>query len=309
MPAHAPQRHGGFTLIELLVVIAIIGVLVGLILPAVQMARESARRAQCVNNLKQIGLALHNYEQSVGLLPPGYVTNWLKKQEFGPGFGWGAMILPQMEQGLLFQGLNFDLPIEDPANLTARQVNVSSYYCPSDDPDRLMTARYDPDKVIIPRGSPICDLSSANYAAMFGTGEPGIDGDGLFYRNSAVPYADILDGLSQTIAVGERGHDLGDATWVGSVSNAVLGPPSGYNGTIGRPRTEPGAGMTLGHAGEDKGPGDLRSDPNMYYSRHPGGVNFVFADGHVAFLRTTMDFRVYRSLATRKAGETIPEGY
>ena len=168
-----PSRRRGFTLIELLVVIAIIGVLVGLILPAVQAAREAARRTQCVNHLKQIGLAMHSYEIAAGVLPPGYFTDWYKKQEFGPGWGWGTMILPFMEQGNLYAGMNFALAIEAPENLTSRYSHVAGYLCPSDDPLPRMVARYYPDKGYTPRGTPICEVASGNYAAMFGTGGAG----------------------------------------------------------------------------------------------------------------------------------------
>src|SRR5665647_1254936 len=139
-PMHSlgPRRPRGFTLIELLVVIAIIGVLVGLILPAVQMAREASRRNQCINNLKQMGLAVHNYELAHGSLPAGYITNWYKKQEFGPGWGWGTMLLPHMEQSALYSSFNFDFAIEHPADATARLSYVAVYLCPSDNPNRVM---------------------------------------------------------------------------------------------------------------------------------------------------------------------------
>ena len=304
-----PPRRG-FTLIELLVVIAIIGVLVGLILPAVQMAREAARREQCINNLKQMGLALHTYELSQGVFPPGYVSSGFSgKHEFGPGWGWGAMILPQLEQNALFSSLNFNLAIEAPENLTCRLATLRVYLCPSDNPEKQMTAYNEPDKTALPRGSPICDVATMNYPAMFGTGEPGVDGDGIFFRNSSVAVADIRDGLSSTIAIGERSHLLGDATWVGSVTNAILAPPDTSIANVGRLRAEPGAGMTLGHAGEGKGPGSLGSDCNMYYSRHPNGVNFLFADGHVEFLRTSMNPRIYQAMGTRAGEEVIPGDY
>ena len=113
-----PGRRG-FTLIELLVVIAVIGVLAGLLLPAAQNAREAARRAGCANNLKQVGLGLLNYEQSVGAFPPGYVSNYdpVKQVETGPGWGWAAMILPQMEQQPLFNQVRFEVRIDDPTHL------------------------------------------------------------------------------------------------------------------------------------------------------------------------------------------------
>jgi prepilin-type processing-associated H-X9-DG protein len=172
-----------------------------------------------------------------------------------------------------------------------------------------MVATSYPDKLVVPGGSPICEVASSNYVAMFGTGEPGVGGNGLFHRNSSVALNQITDGLSQTIAAGERSHKLGEATWVGSVANAILGPPPTYDGTVGRLKLEPGAGMTLGHSGEGVGPGDVRSDCNMFYSKHPGGVNFVFADGHVSFLKTSMDYHTYRSLTTRAEGDLVSAPY
>ena len=114
-------------------VISIIGVLIALLLPAVQAARESARRAQCVNNLKQIGLALHNYEGALQTLPPGYVSAFdATGTDLGPGWGWAAMILPQIEQSATFSAVNFSLAVEAAGNQTARLVIVSSFLCPSD---------------------------------------------------------------------------------------------------------------------------------------------------------------------------------
>jgi prepilin-type N-terminal cleavage/methylation domain-containing protein len=303
-PNGGPRGTRGFTLIELLVVIAIIGILVGLLLPAVQASRESARRTKCINNLKQLGLALHNYETSHQVLPPGYVSDWWKQNETGPGWGWGTMLLPYLEQGPVFQALNFDLPIEAGDNVTGRLTVVDVFLCPTDHCDTLMWALYYQDKTL-PRGSPICQIASSNYVAMFGITEPGIDGEGLFFRNSSISARGILDGLSQTISLGERSVKLGQSTWVGSVTNAILGPPPGYNGTVGRVHLEPGSSMTLGHAGEGKTPGDPTSDCNQFYSLHDKGAYFVFADAHVTFLKTSMSAGVFSALATRQGAEPI----
>lgn len=300
---HHPRRNRpGFTLIELLVVISIIAVLIALLLPAVQAARESARRASCVNNLKQIGLALYNYETAQHLFPPGYISLFdANGNDTGPGWGWAAMLLLEMEQIPLYAATNLNLPIENPSNLTSRLVRMSAYLCPSDSTPTLWQA-WSRDA----SGNPIqllCQLASSNYVAMFGTSDPGVGGDGIFFRDSNIGPAAITDGTSQTIAAGERAYALGEATWVGSVTGAVLFPVD--NDGIGYPRAESGPGMTLGHSGGNLGPGAPNGEVNQFYSRHPGGVNFLFADGHVAFLKTSMSYVTFHALSTRAGGEVI----
>ncbi len=298
------MRRRGFTLIELLVVISIIGLLISLLLPAVQAAREAARRAQCVNNLKQLGLALHNYEGSHGAFPPGYISNFdANGIDTGPGWGWAAMLLPQMEQTNVFNAINFNIGIEDPANQTSRLVNVNNFLCPSDSVKPAWWVKSRDPATGLPLAN-ICQVAPSNYAAMYGNGEPGVNGDGMFFRNGKVGLRDITDGSSNTLALGERSHKLGEATWVGSVTGAVLFPDDGDG--VGRPRTEDSSGMVLGHVGERKGPGDPNGDVNTFYSRHSGnGVNFMFADGHVSFLKATMNYKTYQALATRAGGEVV----
>ncbi len=301
-----PPRRG-FTLIELLVVIAIIGLLVGLLLPAVHSAREAARRTQCQNNLKQIGLALAGYVGTHDGLPPGYVSFFLRRFELGPGWGWGSMILPYLEQQPVYSSINFDRGIELPDHETSRLVNFSVYNCPTDPPRYRMMAAYWPEKASPKAGDPIAEVATSNYVAMYGLGEPGPGGDGLFYRNSFINYREITDGLTHTIAAGERSRRLGNSTWTGSVTGATLGPPEGWDGSVGRFRIEPGPGMTLGHAGEGLGPGDPRGDFNMFYSRHGQGAHFVFADGRVTFLRTSIGSKVFDALSTRDGGELVEQ--
>jgi prepilin-type N-terminal cleavage/methylation domain-containing protein/prepilin-type processing-associated H-X9-DG protein len=299
MRAHEDR---GFTLIELLVVISIIGLLTALLLPAVQRAREAARRTQCVNNLKQVGVAVHTYESTHRAFPPGYVSNFdAGGNDTGPGWGWSALLLLQMEQKPLFDAVNLSLPIEDSSNQTSRLTRISVYLCPSDDqaPSWLAMKR---DASGTPIQS-ICQVASANYVGMYGTSDPGIDGDGIFFRDSSIGIRDVIDGTAQTIAAGERGHTLGEATWVGSITGAALFPVN--NDGVGYPRVESGPGMILGHAGGGMGPGNPNGEVNQFYSRHPGGVNFLFADGHVSFLKTTLNAMTFRAMATRAGGEVI----
>ncbi len=316
-----PRRSGGFTLIELLVVIAIIGVLVGLLLPAVQAARESARRTQCANNLKQIGLALAAYADRVGALPPGYVSTWSDyyRREVGPGWAWASMILPDLEQPALHAAINFDLPIHEPAGATARVHPLGLFLCPTDDMPAVWTAKdgfvWIYSGQIYSAQQPICEVAGANYVGVFGIGEPGVDGDGVFFRNESVAYRAIRDGLAQTLAVGERSIRLnagrGHATWAGAVPGAQLWScaPDPYEPDSGICRREDGSGMVLGHTGEGNGPGNPYGDVNQFLSQHGRGAFFLFCDGHVRFLRGSMDYAAYKALSTRAGGEVIGEDY
>lgn len=299
------KKRRGFTLIELLVVIAIIGLLIALLLPAVQQAREAARSTECKNNLKQIGLALHNYAESFQTLPPGYISRFDNADnDTGPGWGWASMLLPQLDQGPLYTTLKFDLPIENAANAASRVVSVPLMRCPSDDVRPTFPALTRNLATGVPTGL-ICDVASSNYVGMYGTTEPLETSDGIFFRNSKVTFPDISDGSSQTIAVGERSHNLGEATWVGSVTGAILyGDPTDG---VGAARTELSPGMVVGHAAELKAPGNPRSEVNQFYSRHVGGagVHFLFADGHVAFLTSSINLKTYWALCTRAGSETF----
>jgi prepilin-type processing-associated H-X9-DG protein/prepilin-type N-terminal cleavage/methylation domain-containing protein len=282
MHLHRPPRLA-FTLIELIVVVAIILVLIGLLLPAVQKVREAASRTRCNNNLKQLALAAHHYHGVHQAFPPGYVSNVTPNgDDTGPGWGWAAQLLPQIEQGTLANSIRFDLPIEDALN---------------DNTPTWIAAHYDPAGTLV---NSIAEVASANYAGVFGTGEPGVDGDGVFFRNSKISFGDITDGTSRTLLIGERTVRLGPTTWVGSVTGATIyAPQTG-------PQVEDAAGMVLGQANHP--PGSPNCELNEFASRHPGGANFAFADGHVAFIISTVSQGVFHALATRAAGEALGEG-
>lgn len=301
------EMRRGFTLIELLVVIAIIAVLVALLLPAVQQAREAARRTQCKNNLKQIGVALHNYHDSSRCLPPGYISLFDSSgNDLGSGWGWAAMLLPQMDQSPAYNQVNFNVGIEQPVNANLRVLRLPALLCPSDSAPLVWQA-WQRDPSTGAQISLICDLAPTNYIGMFGTSEPSGDGDGVFFRNSRVGFQDIVDGTSQTIAVGERSFDLAEATWTGAVTGAVLIPNP--NSSVGSGPPEYAPAMILGHNGDGFTPGDRRSHASNFYSRHVGGVQFLFADGHVAFLISSMNYGVYRALATRAGGEVVSSDF
>jgi len=299
MNKEVPGRRG-FTLIELLVVIAIIGVLVSLILPAVQQAREAARRAQCKNNLKQIGIALHNYHGDFLKFPPGYVSTFdASGTDGGPGWGWGAMLLSHLEQANLQSTINFNLPIESPVNGAPRVAPLAVYLCPSDTVQPTWSA-VTRDAAANPTGT-ICDVASANYVAVFGVSEPGIAGEGVFFRDSGISLKDIRDGSSSTLLAGERSQFWCEATWVGSVTGAQIFPPQG---SPAFPEMQHASGMTLGHTMEGA-PNAPEIECNNFSSPHSGGAQFVFADGHVQFISKNINRSTFQALSTRSGGETL----
>lgn len=299
------SRRRGFTIVELLVVIAIIGLLVALLLPAVQRAREAARRGQCANNLRQMGVAIQNYLDVFRLYPPGYISAFDSQgNDTGPGWGWPAMLLPQLEQPSLYAQIHFNLPIEHPLNAGPRLVSLPVFLCPSDKSisQRVWQAQTGP-----PTPATICAVASSNYVGSFGTQEPGVDGNGIFFRDSRLGAAEILDGTSQTLLVGERSQYLGPATWTGAVTGAVLLPD--LSDGVGGGPPENGTGMVLGHIGEGLSPGDRGCEVNMYYSIHGDGVQFLFADAHASYLNASLGYDVFLALTTRSGGESISASY
>lgn len=295
----------GFTLIELLVVIAIIAVLIGLLLPAVQKVREAANRNQCINNLKQVGLALQSHHDTQLKFPPGYTSGVSGTgNDTGPGWGWAAYLLPSIEQENLYRSIDFALPIEAPTMAGARTTLIKTYLCPSDTiPSQAIPVgpRGTSDQLV----STTCTLAPANYVGNFGIGEPGVDGEGVFFRGSKIRIADITDGTSNTLLVGERSFYHAESTWVGAVTGANQGPTAGSPLPI---QESNASNFVLAHTGETfKGPA-YPEEANHFTSRHTGIGNFVFADGHVSSLSGSTTYATYKALSTRSGGEAISQG-
>jgi prepilin-type N-terminal cleavage/methylation domain-containing protein/prepilin-type processing-associated H-X9-DG protein len=309
---HAQPIHA-FTLIELLVVIAIIAILIALLLPAVQKAREAARRASCQNNLKQIGVALHNYADVHSVFPPGYVSAVDyslddENNDLGSGWGWAAMLLPQLEQRDVYNAINLSLNIEHAANITARTRQLEVFLCPSSTPNLGLWPVTDDTGSNV-----ISEVATSNYVAVFGTGEVGdsLDtADGMFFRNSKIGPRDVVDGLSQTLAVGERSSNLSPVTWTGRVSGGwSFATPRANGGTVlSNPPPEPAFVMIMGPAGLEDGnrtPNDPEAHIEDFWSWHSGGVHFLMADGAVRFVSDHVDTVLYRALTTRHGHEPI----
>jgi len=319
------HHRRAFTLIELLVVIAIIALLIALLLPAVQSAREAARRMQCTNNLKQIGIALHNYHAAIGAFPPGYlslidpITAATPFDNGGPGWGWLSFSLNQMEQLPTYNSINFVLGIEFPDNQTARLNVIGSFFCPSDAYRQDTFTVVDATTTGTTPGAPICVVASSNYVGSVGSGDPSSlypyvpsdpppgrdNGNGLFFRNHSVTIAQITDGTSQTFAAGERSQNLSRASWTGAVTNAAV-PLVALQAEAGLD-PEGGGALVLSHTGEGHGPNSPSglAHGDQYWSLHPGGANFLFADGSVRFIKELINFSIFQAIATRAGGEVL----
>ena len=279
-----------FTLVELLVVIAIIAILVTLLLPAVQAAREAARRTQCSNNLKQIGIALHNYHGAIGVLPYGTGSDPAGPANNGWYWSWSALVLPFLEGNNLYESLDFSVRynVAHAANNQAIKTYVPTYLCPSA-PEPSWAEMSDS----IPG---LGDGAETNYAAVAthrgrSTARFARDpeGSGAMYLNSKTRLKRITDGTSKTLLVAEVDLENPDKrqSWCPEctackswVSENRVGMFYGLNRSLGL-----------------EYPGPL--------SHHPGGVQFVFCDGHVALLNDTLDQLTVRALTTREGGEVL----
>ncbi len=301
--ANVVERGGasgrGFTLVELLVVIAIIGILIALLLPAVQAAREAARRLQCANNLKQIGLAAHNYHAAHLMFPPGALMPQIGNRASA---GWHVSILPYIEGGSLAHGLKDSLhDVNEPTIAALRDIAVATYLCPS------ATAVQ----------SDAGDGAATHYFGVTGPGRNGhvknlemahcgnMSTDGILYAGSEVRIADVRDGTSNTLFVGERVYLMRPWThgawWHGSPETKfcvysaknIRWPLNTSTDDVGCYVFAPSPGC----------PGTVVFNDLMFASEHPGGVQFVFADGSVHFLSETIEFSLFGDLATKAGGE------
>lgn len=287
----------GFTLIELLVVIAIIAVLIGMLIPAVQQAREAARRTQCKSQLRQIGLAIHNYHDIFQAIPPGWIgvtSNQVDIQGTN-GWSWAARLLPHLEQTALYNSIDFNSPVGSPTNSAPRTRPLAIFRCPSDIGPQSWTIN------TAGTSTPLTVVSSASYSGVFGNDEiEECDGlavgapcgsDGLFFLNSLVRFADITDGLSNTLMVGERLTRPNHGwlyTWTGVISG-------GENPIV----------RILGDT--DITPNRDLIHMDEFASDHTGGAQFVMGDGAVRFISNSIDLNLYRSLASRAGGEPAGE--
>jgi prepilin-type N-terminal cleavage/methylation domain-containing protein/prepilin-type processing-associated H-X9-DG protein len=327
----------GFTLIELLVVIAIIGVLIALLLPAVQSAREAARRTQCVNNLKQMALAMHNYESASGSFPIGqtfyaYVDQATRRI---PPMRHTALmaILPYMEQTQIYNAINFNLPayldsgtylgvVPGLAQSTAMLTRVASYFCPTDSdsipPQVPAQANHGYGQTSY--GINIGTANITNWCASFNgqTCTSAWPCNGLFGQDEVVRIKDVKDGVSNTILAGEWSRFLNDPdnpmnfwTVAGNFSSAIGTGVSRIQGGMVYSFVRPNSPPRIPNA-TPTSPTNDRLDPEFqrmgqwgFRSQHPGGLNMAFADGSVKFIKNSIDLNTYQALGTRAMNEAI----
>jgi prepilin-type N-terminal cleavage/methylation domain-containing protein/prepilin-type processing-associated H-X9-DG protein len=298
MSPRASERRG-FTFIEVLAVIGIVGILIAMLLPAVQSVREAARRMQCLNNLMQVVTALQHYQNVHEVLPSGVVNDRGPIANLPRGYhhGWLIPLLPYLERGNLARRFNNRVGLYASANLTVRSVSVALFLCPSD-------------------GGPYRRADGValnNYAACHNDVEApiGAKDNGAFFLNSRVGYEDIPDGTSHTIFVGEKKRYALDFGWA-----------SGTRATLRNAGISPNAPDLLYGKGpivtwqdeDDVYPGVPAhpdpDNPNLvggFSSHHPGGSNFAFGDGSVRFMSQSIGIIVLRRLANRADGEVIED--
>lgn len=276
--------------------IAIIGILIALLLPAVQSAREAARRSQCTNNFKQLGLALHNYHDAMRLFPPAILTKYVGTAMSSTCWGWGAFLLPYMEQQALHdtiqpgQGSIYEAITNDATRRQAMQAGIATHNCPSDiikekgtNPCRLF------DTYEIACSNYVCNNTSDEFVAA----DNG-DWAGLFVPDKSLRLGDILDGTSNTVALGERSWQFRDNLGLryGHWAAVVYGTRNKTD--LSRQCDNLAVGVYKLNLNGTVQPADKAEMRGMrgYSSRHPGGANFALADGSVRFVSETIENRV-----------------
>lgn len=316
-------RSRGFTLIELLVVIAVIAVLIGLLLPAVQAAREAARRAQCSNNLKQMGLAVHQYVDAFSVIPKGGMGGQLLASTNleAPAVAsrrinsWGTALLPHLEQAPLYNGINQNLWYLDPSNLTAGQTFLSVFLCPTNPAGSPMKPNGDNLSVDSPRFARndyggnqgeralrcYPKRNCQNSYADQGVKTPGGRGVILGVAEPLVTLAHVKDGTSTTIMLGEAPEAI-HGIWIGhknyfDQSSTINARHGVAKGTTWESCIVPPNSPKIGKVGCDFG--------QEFHSHHPGGANFLFVDGSVRFLKETMSPQTLAAYLSRSGREII----
>ncbi len=287
------RNKRGFTLIELLVVIAIIAILIALLLPAVQQAREAARRIQCKNNLKQMGLALHNYHDVHSRFPMGFI-----KQH---GTAWSAMILPQLDQTNLYNTMTWGGEWSEGDNELACATLLSVFRCPSAAIPEFIERTFDividgnPWPTIIENRVPCTYTACASGWQFSDNALDNRDQDGLFFSNRSLRFRDIIDGSSNTVAIGETQFSMRDSVdhwYFGSVQIQASIENSEFVGSLA---------MRINIADDLSAPTSHRE--LSFGSYHEGGCHLLLADGSVRFFLENMDAPVRRRLGTRAGGK------
>ncbi|WP_013626520.1 DUF1559 domain-containing protein [Rubinisphaera brasiliensis] len=317
-----PERRG-FTLIELLVVIAIIAILVALLLPAVQQAREAARRSSCKNNLKQLGLALHNYHDTHSTFPPGLIYGTDSNNYYWnfTGVGWGAMILPFIEQPALYDGINFNVaqPGFDGVNLDVRNTPIATFRCPSD-PGKQPSANWGPTSYVI------CSGSNYQAAAWGGGSSFQNNGTSVLFANSKTRFSDITDGTSNTMVISECliGKAYENDQSYGSPDILTCAKNAYYGGSLSATNARGGSWFTMYN---DRGPtfgyttlfppnGLEESNACSWslsnynadaQSQHDGGVQVLLADGSIRFVSENIHLPTWQNLGDKDDGEVLGE--
>jgi prepilin-type N-terminal cleavage/methylation domain-containing protein len=297
-------RLAAFTLVEILIVIAVIGVLVALMLPAVQASREAARKSQCANNLKQIGQGMYNYLDHFQAFPPGYSSIVLADHDDGgPGWSWAAHILPFMEEKTLYDKISLGDSIHKAVNKEARMTSLPIFICPSDNGfEKIINIPSKTSTIII------CQMAASSYVACAGTVRPTCKlcrdkFDGVFGRNRAIKPKELLDGLTKTIAVGERSSRWSRPALLGVVPNSKIldnQKPGLYAAgpayVLGTTFNE---GFNIESNVDDMDHGTYGTFAESFGSDHPGGAFFLFCDASVRFVWDDADPAIMNALSTR----------